>query len=128
MTVVIDAAALMCVLLQERGAETVMPILRGGMMSTVNVAESYGRSVERGVTMEQVARILRRFEISLMAFEAADAWEAALLRPSTKAAGCSLGDRARLALGRRLQAPIYTADGRMASVRDVVGFDIRMVR
>lgn len=128
MTIVIDAAALMCVLLDERGAETVLPVLRGGRMSTVNVSESYARSVERGVSMDQVARAIRRFEMVILPFGPEDAREAAILRPPTKPAGCSLGDRACMALGKRLAAPIYTADGRMASVRDLVGLDIRMVR
>lgn len=121
MTAILDAAALLCVLLQEEGADAVMPVLRGGIMSAVNPSEGYARGMERGATMDQVARIIRRFGSE-------DAREAALLRPPTKPAGCSLGDRACLALGRRLEAPIYTADRRTGSVRDFVGLDIRLVR
>ncbi len=128
MTVVIDAAALMCVLLYEPGADAVLPILRGGIMSTVNVSESFSRSVERGIAMDAVARAIRRFELKVLPFDEPDAWQAAMLRPPTKFAGCSLGDRACLALGQRLKVPIYTGDRRMASVREAVGIDVRLVR
>lgn len=128
MTVVIDAAALMCVLLDEPGVDAVMPILRGGIMSTVNVSESFSRSVERGISMKDVARAIGRFELKVHPFAESDAWEAAVLRPPTKFAGCSLGDRACLALGKRLKVPIYTGDRRMASVREAVGIDVRLVR
>lgn len=128
MTAVIDAAALLCVLLDEAGADFVMPILRGGAMSAVNMSESYARGVERGATLDGVERAVKRFEIAVHPFNAMDAREAALLRPLTKSAGCSLGDRACLALGKRLGVAIYTGDRRMASVRDVVGIDVRLVR
>jgi len=48
------------------------------------------------------------------------------LRPSTKALGLSLGDRACLALAIDLQAEMFTPDGPLASAE--VGISITKVR
>ncbi|WP_375404394.1 hypothetical protein [uncultured Sphingomonas sp.] len=60
MTVVIDAAALLAVLLDEPGAEVVLPVLRTSIMSAVNLSESCSRGVERGATIEAVLGATRR--------------------------------------------------------------------
>jgi PIN domain nuclease of toxin-antitoxin system len=128
MTVVIDAAALMCLLLDERGADQVLPVLRGSIMSAVNLSESFSRSVERGATLEAVDQTVRRFEVDVRAFTAADALDAAKLRPGTKHVGASLGDRACLALAQRLSLPMFTADTRLGRLTGSLPIDIRLIR
>ena len=128
MTAVIDAAALMCLLLDERGTDQVLPILRGSIMSAVNLSESFSRSVERGASLEAVDQTVRRFEIDVRAFTAADARQAAVLRPGTKHVGASLGDRACLALAQRLSLPMFTADTRLGRLTGSLPIDIRLIR
>jgi PIN domain nuclease of toxin-antitoxin system len=128
MIAVIDAAALMCVLLNERGADQVLPVLRRGIMSAVNLSESFSRSVERGATLQAVDQAVRRFEIDVRAFTASDALEAAVLRPGTRHVGASLGDRACLALAQRLGMPMFTADTRLGLLTGSLPIDIRLIR
>ncbi len=110
-TVVLDASAILVALNSEAGSEKLTPaIMEAAVSSAVNLAEVQSKLVDYGIN-------------------AADAWEAALssvnkaldftvahaeitgsLVSQTRALGLSLGDRACLALGISLGAPIYTAD------------------
>ena len=128
MTVVIDAAALLAVLLDERGAEVVLPVLRTSIMSAVNLSEACSRGVERGATIEAVLGAAKRFEVVVVPFDPAQAQRAAELRPETRHAGSSLGDRACLALAQIRSLPIYTADRRMGSLDGRLDVAIRLIR
>ena len=125
--VVLDASALLAVLNQEPGAERLTPeLLSAAAISTVNLAEVHGKLVARGLSPE-------------------DAWEAALspileaipltsehaklvgdLVAQTRPLGLSLGDRACLALGLSLKAPLYTADKSWKKLK--VGVRIHFIR
>ena len=128
MTAIIDAAALLAVLLDEPGAAEVIPVLRASTMSALNVSESCSRGMERGATIAGVLGSIRRFEIAVVPFDAAQAKLAAELRPPTKHVGASLGDRACLALAQMRGLPIYTGDRRMGSLQGQLGIDIRLIR
>lgn len=54
--------------------------------------------------------------------------EVGLMRPLTDRAGLSLGDRFCLALGRRLRAPVLTADRQWALIADDVGVKVELIR
>lgn len=126
MSVVVDAAALLALLLAEYGGDVVLPVLRGSAMSAVNASECCSRAVERGATAAAVLAILQSYEINIVPFDLAQATDAADLRPVTRHLGLSLGDRACLALARSLRLPIYTSDRWMAKLD--IGIDIRLIR
>ena len=125
--VVLDASALLAILNQEPGGETLTPeLLSVAAISTVNLAEVHGKLVGRGLHPD-------------------DAWEAALspireavpltaehaklvgdLVAQTRSLGLSLGDRACLALGLLLKAPVYTADKSWKKAK--VGARIHVIR
>lgn len=128
MTVVIDAAALMALMLDERGADIVANVVRGSLISVVNVSESCSRGVERGARVEDILGIIRGYEVEIVAFGLEQALETASLREPTRHAGSSLGDRACLALARLRTASLYTADTRMGSLAGHLGIDIRLIR
>ena len=128
MSAIIDAAALLALLLDEPGGETVLPVLRASTMSAVNLSESCSRGVERGATIAAVLASIRRFEIAVVPFDLAQAEAAAELRAPTKHVGASLGDRACLALAQMRGMPIYTGDRRMGSLQGQLGIDIRLIR
>jgi ribonuclease VapC len=113
---VLDASALLAYLRDEPGAEVVSEaIAAGAVISTVNLAEILSRVADRG--SNPAALVERMTERGLLGgaivaepLTTADAVEVARLRPLTREAGLSLGDRACLALARRLEAPALTAD------------------
>ena len=72
---------------------------------------------------ERVSAVL---DASALLAYLADAVEIARLRPRTRAAGLSLGDRACLALARRLSVQTLTAD--QAWVGAELGVDVVAIR
>jgi PIN domain nuclease of toxin-antitoxin system len=127
-TAVIDASAAMALMLGERGADIVAAVIRGSLMSAINVSECCSRGVERGASVEAVLSILRRYEIQVVPFDLDLALEAARLREATRPAGAGVGDRACLALARRRGLPLYTADQRLSSVANAIDVDVRQIR
>lgn len=115
---VLDAAALLAVLNNEKGAETVIPLLAESAVSTVNLAEVGAKLIDAGMD-EKAARTA----VSILGigetvdFDGNLAWEAARLRPLTKSLGLSLGDRACLALAVKLKVPAVTADRQWAKIK-----------
>jgi PIN domain nuclease of toxin-antitoxin system len=112
----LDASALLALLQDERGAEVVEDaIVDGATISTVNLAEALSTMAQKGADPATgLATMTERGviggAITVEPFTLADAVEAARLRPLTATAGLSLGDRACLALARRLDTPALTAD------------------
>ena len=115
MTSVLDASALLAYLRDEPGASVVADaIAKGTSMSTLNVAEVLSRATDRGADPDQLAqeltaRGLLRGAIDIEPLTLADAVDIARLRPLTRTAGLSMGDRACLALARRLGIPTLTS-------------------
>jgi ribonuclease VapC len=129
---VLDASALLAHLRDEPGGEVVAEaIASGAVISTVNLAEVFSRVADRGEDPAKLAAELTQIglldgAITVEPFTAADAIDAARLRPLTRDAGLSLGDRACLALARRLDAPALTADTDWQGVAH--GVELRPVR
>jgi ribonuclease VapC len=113
---VLDASALLAYLRDEQGSEIVADAIAGGTaISTVNLAEVLSRVADRDgdparLVGQMVDRGLLGGAISVESFTDKDAVEVARLRPETRGQGLSLGDRACLALARRLGLPALTAD------------------
>jgi PIN domain nuclease of toxin-antitoxin system len=113
---VLDASALLAYLRDEPGADVVADVVAdGAAISTVNLGEVLSRVADRGADPARVARQmtdrgLLDGAIAVEPFTDVDAVEIARLRPLTRDRGLSLGDRACLALARRLDAPVLTAD------------------
>jgi PIN domain nuclease of toxin-antitoxin system len=128
MTVVVDASAVMALMLGEPGADIVMQVIRGSGMSAVNVSECCSRGAERGASPDDVLTILNTYEIEIVAFDLRFALEAARLREPTRRQGASLGDRACLSLALDRRVPLYTSDRRLADIDPALGIDIRLIR
>lgn len=128
MRVVVDASAIMALMLGEPGAEIVIAVVRRSLMSAVNVSECCARGVERQATVEQVLEIIRSYDVEVVPFDLDDALAAGRLRASTRSIGASLGDRACLALGQRHHLPVLTGDRRLAAIDPALGIDVRLIR
>lgn len=79
-------------------------------MSAVNLSEVAAKLIEAGGESAATREILEGLPIEIDDFTADLAYQAAELRGPTKKLGLSLGDRACLALGRRMGLPVLTGD------------------
>jgi ribonuclease VapC len=129
---VLDASALLAYLRDESGAEVVADTIAvGAAISTVNLGEVFSRIADRGGDPADVARRmtdrgLLDGAIAVEPFTSADAIEVGRTRPMTRKHGLSLGDRACLALARRLELPAVTADTTWSKLD--LGLELRQIR
>jgi PIN domain nuclease of toxin-antitoxin system len=131
---VLDASALLAYLNDESGAAAVEEALAATVViSAANLAEALSKIAERGGDCRAVVRELEQKGVlgSLIEVEvltAADAIAIAELRPTTRVHGLGLGDRACLALGRRLGLPVITADRDWTELAQAAGVQVQAIR
>lgn len=124
---VLDASALLALLNDEPGAETLTPqMLNTAAASTVNLAEVHTKLVQRGLSPGDAWDVTMSPIREAVAFTAEQARLAGSLVSETRPLGLSLGDRACLALGIALHAPVYTADKSWKKLR--LGIRIHVIR
>ena len=108
---VLDASAVLAVLNGEPGEKKVIPLLTESAVSSVNLTEVAAKLLEAGMDEASAQIAVSVLGIGkIVDFSEELAWETARLRPLTKQYGLSLGDRACLALARKLNVPAVTAD------------------
>lgn len=114
MNAVLDASALLAWLQSEPGGELVEEKLAVGAISSLNWSEVLQKSLAHGIDVTGLRQDLEALGLVIMPFDADDAEQAARLW--SQGSGLSLADRACLALGLRLGAPVLTADRLWARV------------
>jgi PIN domain nuclease of toxin-antitoxin system len=108
---VLDASALLAFLNQERGSEQVIEaIVNGGAICAINFSEVVSKISESRMPEAEIHEALDSMSLMIIDFDVQLAYKAGLLRPLTKSAGLSLGDRACLALAQHLGLPALTTD------------------
>jgi PIN domain nuclease of toxin-antitoxin system len=125
--VVLDASALLALIQQERGAETVKPLLKSAVMSAVNIAECLSALQRADVLAEEALSLITDIISIIIPFDVEQAACVADLQSKVKHKGLSLGDRACVALGMKLQIPIYTSDRIWAELA-LDNVEIRLIR
>ena len=126
-SIVLDASALLAVLNREPGVEKLTPqLLSAAISSTVNLAEVQSKLVSRGIKPDEAweATISPIRESAVFTDEQAKIAGSLIVR--TSGFGLSIGDRACLALGIALKAPVYTADRSWKNLK--LGVRIHLVR
>jgi len=109
--IVLDASAILAILNREPGADKLTPqLLNTAVASTVNLAEVQSKLVDRGISADEAWIATLSSTREAIAFTAGQAKTAGDLIAETRPLGLSLADRACLALGLELKAPVYTAD------------------
>lgn len=108
--VILDASALLALIHQEEGADIVKPLIKIAVMSTINVSEVLTALQRTDVFPKEALISISDIIQNIIPFDIEQAQLTAELSPLTKSKGLSLGDRACIALGQKLQLPIYTAD------------------
>lgn len=123
---VLDSSAILAVVFSERGGDVVLPLLQGGLLCTVNLAEVHTRLVLRGVGADFAWRRLMSFGCEISFFDDLQARLAGELVPQTRPYGLSLGDRACLALAIQRKAAVYTTDAVWKNLN--LGIQIEVIR
>jgi ribonuclease VapC len=126
--IVLDTSAILAFLWGEHGGEHVADMIDGAAVSANIVAEVTSKLSDRGISQTDIATTIKNcnFEVYPVTYEGALAIGA--LRPLTKSAGLSLGDRSCLALAAQLGLLVITADKSWATVADAVGVEVRLIR
>jgi ribonuclease VapC len=124
--IVADASAILAALKKELFSNVDPRRLVGVTVSAVNLCEVLSKLHDDGLTDAQADAAVSAMDLRVVPFDGPQARIAARLRPITRHAGLSLGDRACLALGDRLGYPVVTADRVWASLE--VGIEIIVIR
>ena len=123
----LDASALLAILNQEIGSEKLSPeLLSISVSSTVNLAEVQAKLVRRGLRPGEAWEATLSPVREAVSFNEEQAKLAGSLVSHTRPLGLSLEDRACLALGIALKAPIYTADKSWKTLK--IGVAIHSIR
>jgi ribonuclease VapC len=126
-SVVLDASVLLAILNQESGAEKLTPeLLSAAVSSTVNLAEVQSKLVTGGLSPEDAWNATLSPVREAVSFTPDQAKLAGTLIEKTRPFGLSLADRACLALGLILKAPVFTADKLWKNLK--VGVEIHIIR
>ncbi|MGD0563374.1 MAG: type II toxin-antitoxin system VapC family toxin [Roseiarcus sp.] len=123
---VLDASALLCLLLEERGAEKVLASLPTCMIGAVNLCEVVAKLSDRGGAPAEIDAALSALDLDVVAFDREQARLAGLMRSQTRGLGLSLGDRACLALGVLRNAVVLTCDASWARLE--IGCAVELAR
>jgi len=125
--VVLDASAILAVIHGEAGQEKLTPeMLAKAVASTVNLAEVQTKLVSRRWTPAEAWEDATSPIRETVPFSDEHAKIAGSLVTLTRHLGLSLGDRACLALGIVLRAPVYTADSSWKNLK--AGVRIHVIR
>lgn len=107
---VLDASAIIALLVQEPGKERVAEVIGESCVSAVNLSEVIVKLAQEGMPEPEIHSVVKLLQIQVMDFDIHAAWATARLRPLTRQVGLSLGDRACLGLALQLRLPAMTAD------------------
>jgi ribonuclease VapC len=125
--IVLDASALLAILNGEAGSDKLTPeLLSTAASSTVNLAEVQSKLVDRGLSPDTAWAAVLSPVAESIPFTAEHAKAAGSMISKTRSFGLSLGDRACLALGLTLDAPVYTADRSWKNLK--LGLRIHVIR
>lgn len=127
---VLDASALLAVSKGERGADFVMDLIntKDCVISSVNMAEVGARLLDLGLPIHELGRGMAQFSVDIVDFNQEQALASAALRPLTKSAGLSLGDRACLALAKLMEGTAVTADRAWLDIAETTQIKVLLIR
>ena len=123
---VVDASAIIAFLVGEPFTRFEGERLGNALISAVNLSEVLARLPEIGVPESETSAAVSRLNLRVVAFDETQARATARLRPLTRQAGLSLGDRACIALGSAEGCPVVTADPAWANLD--LGVEVILIR
>lgn len=123
---VLDASAVLALLNQETGKERVETLLADACIGTINYCEVLGKLIDAGMPEQDAWESVDLLNVEVVGFDADLARLTAVLRPSTKKLGLSLGDRSCLALALARRNTAVTAERAWAKLK--LGVKIELIR
>ena len=126
MSVLVDASAVLAVILGERGGAEIAGLLNGARISAVNLSEIYRRLGDGEMPFDEILAVVALLNLEVVMFGERQAVETARLMALTRHIGASFADRACLALALESQLPVLTADRRWSDLN--LPIDIRQIR
>ena len=125
--VVLDASAVLALLLREPGGEKLTAeLLVDAVVSTVNLAEVQTKLVKEGYDPDEAWEDAVSLVPTVESYGAEQAKAAGTLVRTTQPFGLSLGDRSCLALAIALQAEVYTTEKLWKNLK--LGIPIHVIR
>ena len=110
---VLDASALLAIVLDEQGQDRVSVILDDSVIHAINLAEVIGRLIRSGMPAESAATAIRRLHLEThQDFSTAQAELCGVLLGTRRDLGLSLGDCVCLTTAVSLDTIAVTADRR----------------
>jgi ribonuclease VapC len=125
---VLDASALLALILGEPGGDKVRSVLTNCAMTAVNLGEVVGHFAHMGSPETEIRLMLDPLPFVRVALDEELAFVAGLMLPATSPAGLSFGDRACLALANKLGVRALTADRAWQRIGGAVGVQIELIR
>jgi ribonuclease VapC len=114
---VLDSSAVLASFYGETGADIIDEILRESVISAVNAGEIISKLVERGMPADMARSSLIDIGIEIVPFDLDQAEVTGDLRGKTRMQGLSFGDRACLALAKRLNGRAGYGGSRVGGCR-----------
>lgn len=125
---VVDTSTVFVDLNEEQGAVEARRWLRDAAISAINLQEVVSKCLDKGVPAEAISALIAALRLDVHPLDASLAMEAGMMRLATAHVGLSHGDRACLALARKLGLPAVTADRAWADVAQELGVEVILVR
>jgi PIN domain nuclease of toxin-antitoxin system len=125
--VVLDASAVLAMLREEPGGDTVADHIGRAAISAVNLQEVAKEMLREGASLETARAVLDELGLDVRPHDAEAAYVAAALYPQTRQYGRGLGDRTCMALGIAMRVPVLTTDREWRNV-EVDGLRLEHVR
>ncbi len=125
---VIDTSAVFADLNEEAGAGEARRWMRDAAISAINLQEVASKAIDKGVPIEVVPSLIEALRLDTRPLDRDLALAAGMMRASTARLGLSHGDRACLALAKKLGLPAVTADRAWAEVAQEIGVDVVLIR
>ena len=125
--IILDSSALLALIKEESAAEVIKPLLKHTIMSAVNVAEAVLILQQFHVQSQESLTLITDIISNIMPFDLEQAIYVAELESHVQNKDLSLGDKICIALGIKLQMPVYTTKHKWSEL-NIDKADIKVIK